>query len=97
MCNITKLFNFCHFSFEGGGGVKKETKGIKFFIRHQHFDVIPNSLLIETEMKQYHYFCFLDKHSGANVCDIYLNKYGTLTVLFLYSIGTSPPSPCSDG
>ena len=34
---------FGHFSFKGGGGVgvKKETKGIKFFIRHQHFDIAP--------------------------------------------------------
>ena len=38
-----KIFStFCHFSFEGGGGgVKKETKGIKFFIRHRHFGVAP--------------------------------------------------------
>ena len=34
---LKKFSTFCHFSFEGGGGgaqVKKETKGIKFFIRH---------------------------------------------------------------
>ena len=27
----------------GKGGVKKETKGIRFFIRHQHFEVAPKS------------------------------------------------------
>ena len=26
-----------------GEGVKKETKGINFFIRHRHFDVAPNN------------------------------------------------------
>ena len=36
---------FCNFSFflGGGRGLKKETKEIKFFIRHRHFDVVPNS------------------------------------------------------
>ena len=38
---LQKFSTFCHFSFEGGGGVKKGTKGIQFFIRHLHFDVAP--------------------------------------------------------
>ena len=36
--NITNFSTFCHFSFEGGGGVKKETKGIKFLS-----DIAPRS------------------------------------------------------
>ena len=27
---LKKFLTFCHFSFEGGGGVKKETKAIRF-------------------------------------------------------------------
>ena len=45
---LQNLSTFCHFRFEGGSGrgvVKKETMGIKFFIRHQHFDVSPNKML----------------------------------------------------
>ena len=34
---LQNLSTFCHFSFD----IKKETKGIKFFIRHRHFDVAP--------------------------------------------------------
>ena len=41
-----KIFStFCHFSFEGRG-VKKETKGINFFVRHGHFDVAPYCLRV---------------------------------------------------
>ena len=41
---LQNFSTFCHFSFKGRGGVKKETKGIKFFIRHRHFDVAPYTL-----------------------------------------------------
>ena len=37
--NITKLVNFSVTLVLGGKGVKKKTKGIKFFIRH--FDGAP--------------------------------------------------------
>ena len=41
---------------KGGGGVKKETKGIKFFIRHRYFDVVPKLAII---CRYFVYFCLL--------------------------------------
>ena len=38
---LQKFSNFVTLVLGGGRGVKKETKGIKFFIRHRHFDVAP--------------------------------------------------------
>ena len=45
---LQNFLSFCHFSFEGGGGrgVKKETKGIKYFIRHRLFDVNKTGMLL---------------------------------------------------
>ena len=47
---LQNLSTFCHFSFEGwGGGVKKETKGIKFL---SDIDILTTSHLTGPQNKE---------------------------------------------
>ena len=40
--NITKVFNFCHFSFEGGGGSKRKLRELSFFCLYISFNGYAN-------------------------------------------------------